>query len=443
MATGRIPLLDAEDLSMVASFQKADFTCLPIFLCPPSIDWYQQRLHKWLSETERALVRYEVAARCITQQAIEAGFYDDGLVNSKLNGAIKDAVDLAKRHRPDLFRDVSTGEDDLFAKEPWRAVRIVVLAQNVLWSHLHDAAFQKLLDLLPDKFAALPETTTRKPTKGEADTGQLIYGAKAQDLQQLKDQGHVLTWREERGDIYCRTLAAAEQMYHRTGKLAVVALADDQALEIVREGLPSHILMIQVRFLVSNVGVITSFVLCLQLSDCKHSCKCRLMTSGSMQLTPGLTARECTTSAADELEANAVDTAMATSEDLTLLLVPNVIVDNTARAVACLRNILAERLPHHLTAAPDALVIAGPFGIGKRRLMQRMLALYPQAFEMPRVYTTNAASSGGGRLTVVEPKFLDNLRAMNLLALEEHAIDESYAISLEDVDECVLQCGLT
>jgi guanylate kinase len=239
--------VDAEALSVVDSFRAANFDCLPIFLCPPSIAWYQQRIQKWLSETERALVRYNQTARTITRQVMEAGFYDDIIVNTKLTHAVKGAVDIAKRHRPDLFRDISTGEDDLLSKEPWRVVRVVVLAQNVLWLHLNDAVFQKLLDLLPDKFVALPETTTRKAAKGEADTGQFVFGAKAQELQQLKAAGQVLTWREEKGDIYCRTLPAAEKMYSSCGKLAVVAMADDKAVEIVRGGLPSHMLMLQVR----------------------------------------------------------------------------------------------------------------------------------------------------------------------------------------------------
>lgn len=153
-----------------------------------------------------------------------------------------------------------------------------------------------------------------------------------------------------------------------------------------------------------------------------------------MQLTPGPEERE--RAAADEDSSDAAATAAAAnSENLTIAAVPSITVDHTALAVASLRNTLAERLPHHLTAAPDALVIAGPFGIGKRRLMQRMLALYPHAFEMPRVYTTNAASQGN-RLTTVEPEFVDNLRTKRLLALEEKAVNETYAVSLEDVAEC-------
>ena len=247
MAAGKIPLIDAEDLSAVAAFAAAGVDCLPVFLRPPSIDAYRERVHTWLSETERALVRYDAQAREQCRRVVEAGFYDDVLVNAKLNAAVKDAVDVARGHRPDLFKDVSTGEDDPFAKEPWRAVRLVYLAGNALWQAAHDAVVRKLLDVLPDRFATLPETTTRKLGKGEADTGAFIYGAKAPDLQKLKAAGQVLTWREEGADIFCRTVAAAEELYAKHGRLAVLQISDSEALSMAQAGTPASTLVVHVR----------------------------------------------------------------------------------------------------------------------------------------------------------------------------------------------------
>lgn len=247
MAAGKIPLIDAEDLSVAAAFASAGVECLPIFLQPASVEAYRERVHTWLTETERALARYDAQAREQCRRIVEAGFYDNALVNAKLNGAVKDAVDIARSHRPDLFKDVSTGEDDPFAKEPWRAVRLVYLAGCPLWQGAHDAVVQKLLNVLPDRFATLPETTTRKLGKGEVDTGAFVYGVKAPDLQKLKAAGQVLTWREEGPDIFCRTVAAAEELHDKHGKIAVLQVGDVEALAMAQAGVPPNALIIHVR----------------------------------------------------------------------------------------------------------------------------------------------------------------------------------------------------
>lgn len=63
MASGKIPLIDAEALSIVAAFKEARCECLPVFLMPPSEQEYAQRVAAWLRETPRALDLYEISAR--------------------------------------------------------------------------------------------------------------------------------------------------------------------------------------------------------------------------------------------------------------------------------------------------------------------------------------------------------------------------------------------
>jgi guanylate kinase len=128
MAAGKIPLIDAEAISFVASFQSAGVECLPIFLSPPSLDTYRDRVHLWLRETPRALGRYNVDARQQARQVVQARFYDEVLPNVKLNQTVEHVVDVARKYRPDLFKDVSTGEEDPYSKEPWRAICAVYLA---------------------------------------------------------------------------------------------------------------------------------------------------------------------------------------------------------------------------------------------------------------------------------------------------------------------------
>ena len=131
----------------------------------------------------------------------------------------------------------------------------------------------------------------------------------------------------------------------------------------------------------------------------------------------------------------AVAAAADATENLAVARVPVVDDGNDALAVAALRTTLTTKLPHHLEPAATPLVIAGPFGIGKRQLMQRMLTLYPHGFSMPPVYTTRAGAEGG-QLRVVDAAFVEALKEKALVAFEETAVGERYVVSLEDIAEC-------
>jgi hypothetical protein len=110
-----------------------------------------------------------------------------------------------------------------------------------------DELLQKVLVALPDKFAALPETTTRKAAKDETEGTKFFFGAKAVDLQKLKADGAVLSWRQQGADIYCCTMEAAQAMYKHSGKLALLAVSDAAALAMVQSGLPPSLLVVHVR----------------------------------------------------------------------------------------------------------------------------------------------------------------------------------------------------
>lgn len=112
--------------------------------------------------------------------------------------------------------------------------------------------------------------------------------------------------------------------------------------------------------------------------------------------------------------------------------VPIVQDDDIDVCTAALRDVLADILRHHISPAPKAAVFSGPFGSGKRILMQRILSLYSDRFCMPPVYTTNAASAGG-TFTLVEEGFIDGLEQDGLLAFKQTALGKLYAVSKGDV----------
>jgi hypothetical protein len=155
-----------------------------------------------------------------------------------------------------------------------------------------------------------------------------------------------------------------------------------------------------------------------------------------LQVTPSAATRAERAAASGACGAEEAAAAAEVTENLRIMHVPTVEGDTLALAAAAARTHLAAALRHHVTPAADALVVAGPFGIGKRRLLQRMLALYPSGFALPPVYTT-APGASGGTLRVVDQAFVDALGATGHVAFRQDAVGSTYVASKVDLAECV------
>lgn len=139
---------------------------------------------------------------------------------------------------------------------------------------------------------------------------------------------------------------------------------------------------------------------------------------------------------------NASDAAAATgaaaeaTDNLRIAHVAAVTDDHPVLATLALRDVLAGRLRHHLDPGSPPLVVSGPFGTGKRLLLQRMLVLYPEGFQLVPVYTTAAVPDGSATLQHVEAEFLDDLEAHGLVAFRMEVLGHAYVASKADICEC-------
>lgn len=139
----------------------------------------------------------------------------------------------------------AAGEDDLYAKEPWRACRAVCLAGHPSLSLTPNLA-QRLVDCIPGAFAVLPESTTRKAGKDEVEGVHGFFGCKAADLERDRAAGAALTWRQEGADVFAATLSAAESLYAATGKIGVVTTSDGDGVRIAQAGVPREVVLVHV-----------------------------------------------------------------------------------------------------------------------------------------------------------------------------------------------------
>lgn len=158
------------------------------------------------------------------------------------------------------------------------------------------------------------------------------------------------------------------------------------------------------------------------------------------QITPSDTVRGDRAAAAhpkspEDAAATAAAAAEAT-DNLRIAHVPTVVDDHSVLATLALRDVLAGHLRHHLDPGSPPLVVAGPFGSGKRLLLQRMLSLYPTGFQLVPVYTTAAVESPGGSLRHVGADFVAGLEEQGLIAFRMEALGHPYVASRADVCEC-------
>jgi hypothetical protein len=158
----------------------------------------------------------------------------------------------------------------------------------------------------------------------------------------------------------------------------------------------------------------------------------------ALQITPSDPVRGQRAAAVCEGDANAASSLSKTAADVTDALrssrVLSVTDDNAYVCVAALRDALAARMPHHISPSPKAMVLSGPFGSGKKLLMQRVLSLHPDKFGLAPVYTT--ATTAGGTFEKVEEDFIHCLGQEGLLLFMESAAGHLYAVSKADTCRC-------
>ena len=133
--------------------------------------------------------------------------------------------------------------------------------------------------------------------------------------------------------------------------------------------------------------------------------------------------------------------AATTSENLRIARVATVIDDELTLALADTRTCLATALKHHISMAPDPLIVAGPFSSGKRLLLQRMLTLYPDGFCLPPIYTTHPGLQGS-TYQQVDDSFISELRRKGHLVHDEIVMGHSCALSYVDIRRSVFHSAL-
>lgn len=414
---GKLPLLEmeAEGLAMFKSRQEGAIDCLSIFLQPGSIEEHEARLREWLAEGEADLAaRRLLATRQLAlaegggssaspvpgasaQGAAASGGspYDHTIVNGTFENAYSELRDLISRYRPEILTPTEGSEaaaaaaEAAAAKPPGEPCPVLVLAgpEGEGGAAATEQLASTLVSMFPAKFGVPPQLTDRKPAKGEVATSQLQFLA-AKDLAKLATDGALaLQYVTADGSNVAVSKDAIADINKR-GAVAVVVAPDAQLVEGLRQG-PDPM-----------AGALFAFV-----------------------------ARPSATLPA-EAAAAAAEAVGAAEPALYHLVVTEV---DEMDAVFTVREALSRHVPAVMPPPYRPLVVAGPFGTGKRALLQRLFDSLPGRFAVPVITTTRAGGPSDlddrSDMAVVPLAEAEALLAAGQFLVHERALDHLYGVT--------------
>ncbi|GLC37755.1 Adenylate kinase [Pleodorina starrii] len=434
--SGRLPLLECET-DGAEMLKKRGIDCLTIFLRPPSLDVFEARLRRHLTESDAEIsARLDMARREMDAAAAPGNPFDATIVADDPDVAYAELSRLIARCRPDIIlpEEERQAEPPPPPKQP-----ILVLCGPAAAGR--SALARQLLSTFPDKFTAPGLLTDRKPGKGEVSGPALSFVA-PKDLARLAAEGAIAYQRpgDDKASGNTAITNAALLRVAAEGKVAVVELPDyASALPGLRAGV---VMRDALYVFVASAG---------QLRESFEAAgreREALARAKSMKGAPapaaagGKGASAALTLPAGDLEGALADLeqqAMIASSAASADLYDAVVrADDIMDLISTVRLSLAAHVPHVVPPPYRPLVVAGAFGTGKRRLLGRLFDALPGRFAVPLISTTRApgpddpdpAREG---MVVVPRAEAEALRASDGFAIVREVMGEIYGTSLTAV----------
>ncbi|GAX74660.1 hypothetical protein CEUSTIGMA_g2108.t1 [Chlamydomonas eustigma] len=416
LLSGKLPLLELESdsLAQLAQLKSGDLDVkisndmyLAVFLQPPSLEEYRDRLVRWLTETDEDIrLRMELSRGQISGSR-DPKLYDHIIVNDDLHRSYGELEGLMQRYRPDVMnRDEDGRGETPAAADPAAggdADRDPVL---VLCCPPGSTASSQLSTALcatyPDKFIVPLLLTDRKAAKGEVSTPTLQF-VTAKELTKLNAEGSIaVTYPGEGGSSLAITKEAL-QVIRAKNAVAVITLP-----AIAAQGLPASL---------RDGPLPRALYIFVQ--------------------PPGVS-REATDQAGAAATASGLYDQVIYSEK------------SVTDQVSFARDALTLHVPSVIPPPLKPIIIAGPFGTGKRVLLQQLFDQLPGKFAVPVITTTRPAGPTdiGDRsdMEVVSKEEANALLASGAFLVHEAALDHVYGITVGAVKKvqatgriCVLE----
>ncbi|PNH05620.1 Adenylate kinase, chloroplastic [Tetrabaena socialis] len=367
---GRLPLVECETEG-AEMLKRRGIDCLTIFLKPPSVDVYEERLRAHLTETDEEIAsRVEMARREMDAAAAAGSPFDATIVNGETEVAYEELTRLISKCRPDII--IPEEERQAEPPPPPKQPVLVLCGPS---SGGRSALARQLLNTFPDKFTAPGLTTDRKPAKGEVSTHALTFvGPK--DLAKMVMEGQVAYQRagEDKASGVTSITNAALLRVAGENKVAVLELPDyATVLPSLRLG---AVMRDALYVFVASPGQMRDALMMQQAAAAATGAK-------SFKSSRGAAAGIDVEGALADLEQQA-QSAAGTPELYDAVVRDDEIMD----IISSVRMSLAAHVPHVVPPPYRPLVVAGAFGTGKRRLLGRLFDALPGRFAVPLITTT-------------------------------------------------------
>eukprot|EP00798_Chlamydomonas_sp_ICE-L_P023777 gene23777-9336_t len=403
--SGRLPLLDFES-DCVSQLKDHKIDYLSIFITPTSLEDYNMRLSKWLTESDEDIDERMSMAQAQLELAESGKVYDNVLMNDSVDDCYNQIKGLISRYRPDIIMP----EADRLAAEAEAAAamdegngRKPILALFGPDSAGREVLTAALAESFPDKFAVPALITDRKPAKGEVSTDVLRFVA-AKDFVKMAGEGGLVYQRPCEGGNLAVTVADVKEITSK-GMVAVLDM-----------GLPDASIVLGLQSSASTKGCIISFVSSATiLGD------------------------------AEAAEHAAKDAAAGERYDFILT------VSSKSDLVFAMKVALSSLLPDLISPPFRPIVVAGPFGTGKRVLLQRLFEEAKGKFAVPPVLSTRGPDPSGAEqraeMVVITLEQAAELVTSNNFLIYGSALNHSYGVTYAGVKEvlasgkvCVVEC---
>ncbi|GMH36176.1 hypothetical protein BSKO_04044 [Bryopsis sp. KO-2023] len=354
LSEDKLCLLDVESDS-VGMLRKKKIECLAIFLKPPSMEVFSERLDEWLQYREPVIQRMLRNAD-IQSKAVESSqIVDHVVVNDDIRDALDDVKTIISKYRPDIIPPKEEAEE----KDPVQPA--LFLSGPASW--INETLQRRLTASFPDKIVVPVQHTSRPPEKGEPE-GVDFYFVKPDPFETMDQNGEFVYVREDPTSGHRYGVSWGEVNKHgAAGKMALVQCSV-AGVEGVRERRVPNALCIFVS-LPSVEGMEAEF-------------RSRNPDASSEDIT-------------EFLEMSQGDLESARSPKI----FDHVILDDDAEVLyADIQDAIAAHSPKVAPASHKPLVVAGPFGTGKRHLLRRVFDEYDVEFVTPVISSTHQQSKG-------------------------------------------------
>ena len=335
-----------------------DFDAAYCFVEPPSPEAFEESTRARNKESDERVKERLVGAAAYMEGGENYQYFDEFITNDTIDDCFLQLEEVISRSRPDI---VPPGRF-IEKRGPGLGGALVVCGPSGVGK-------SALIDMLKrdfeDRFGFPVSHTTRDPRDGEEEGVDYNYVSR-DDFETDVAMGRFLEHSEVGGDLYGTSVAAAEAVSNN-GKMCVLGLSVASA-KSMRERLLGGQKALFVYVKPPTIDALRERM---------------LKASSEEELTDEQEAR---LAQAEEQIADATENA-----DMFDVTVVNSDLED---AFVQLRNALAAATDGYLEALPRPLCLNGPMGSGVAKLVDALLAKYPQYFDVPLSTTSRAPLEG-------------------------------------------------